>query len=96
MRAAEMTSDIASKCEGWLIDIGSKLTDGKTGKTAEADVFRVKEDREVWCYECKAHRRPWSSISRGMALGPVSRRSAGQAGASPDIAKAPQQSPHFA
>jgi hypothetical protein len=43
------------KCEDGLIDIGKLLADKKTGKTAEVDVFRVKEDREVWCYECKAH-----------------------------------------
>jgi hypothetical protein len=43
------------KCDDGLIDIGKLLTDKTTGRTAEVDVFRVKEQREVWCYECKAH-----------------------------------------
>jgi hypothetical protein len=43
------------KCEDGLIDIGKRLVDKATGKEADVDVFRVKEHREVWCYECKGH-----------------------------------------
>ena len=43
------------KREDGLIDIGKRLVDKATGKEADVDVFRVKEHREVWCYECKGH-----------------------------------------
>jgi hypothetical protein len=43
------------KIDDGSIDIGKAVTDPDTGKTAEIDVFRVKEHREVWSYECKAH-----------------------------------------
>lgn len=37
------------------IDIGKAICDIENGKTYEIDVFRVREDQEVWAYECKAH-----------------------------------------
>jgi hypothetical protein len=43
------------KREDGLIDIGKSLVDPKSGRSADVDVFRVKEQREVWCYECKGH-----------------------------------------
>jgi hypothetical protein len=43
------------KQEDGLIDIGKSLVDPAGGKSADVDVFRVKEHREVWCYECKGH-----------------------------------------
>lgn len=43
------------KRDDGLIDIGKRLVDGSTGKSADVDVFRIKEHREVWCYECKGH-----------------------------------------
>ena len=43
------------KREDGLIDIGKRLVDGSTGRSADVDVFRVKEQREVWCYEYKGH-----------------------------------------
>jgi hypothetical protein len=51
------------KIDDGSIDIGKKVTDYDTGKSAEIDVFRVKEYREVWSYECKAH-QPSEMISR--------------------------------
>lgn len=41
------------KLEDGSIDIGKKVIDPK-GRGAEIDVFRIKEYREVWGYECKA------------------------------------------
>lgn len=49
--------------EDGSIDIGRIFRDPQTGKSAEADVFRVKEYREVWAYECKAH-QPTHIIGR--------------------------------
>jgi hypothetical protein len=43
------------KREDGLIDIGKRLIEPKNGRSADVDVFRVKEQREVWCYECKGH-----------------------------------------
>jgi hypothetical protein len=37
------------------IDIGKDVVDTRTGERAEIDIFRVKEHREVWVYECKGH-----------------------------------------
>ncbi len=37
------------------IDIGKRVRDLDLGKDYEIDVFRIKENREVWIYECKAH-----------------------------------------
>jgi hypothetical protein len=43
------------KIDDGSIDIGKKVRDRTTGQWAEIDVFRVKENREVWSYECKGH-----------------------------------------
>ncbi len=43
------------KLDDGSIDIGKKVRDRHTGQWAEIDVFRVKEHREVWSYECKGH-----------------------------------------
>jgi hypothetical protein len=43
------------KMDDGSIDIGKKIVDLETGERAEIDVFRVKEYRDVWSYECKAH-----------------------------------------
>jgi len=43
------------KLDDGSIDIGKKVRDHETGRWLEIDVFRVKERREVWCYECRAH-----------------------------------------
>jgi hypothetical protein len=50
------------KIEDGSIDIGRTVFDSATGERAEIDVFRVKEYREVWAYECKAH-QPTEVIS---------------------------------
>ena len=41
--------------EGNSIDIGEQVTDPETGRSAEMDVRRVKEDQQCWVYECKGH-----------------------------------------
>ena len=51
------------KMEDGSIDIGKIVVDLDTAKSAEIDVFRVKEYREVWSYECKAH-QPGETVSR--------------------------------
>jgi hypothetical protein len=51
------------KMEDGSIDIGKTVVDLDTAKSAEIDVFRVKEYREVWSYECKAH-EPGEIIAR--------------------------------
>lgn len=43
------------KLDDGSIDIGKKVVDPESGRQAEIDVFRVKEQREVWSYECKGH-----------------------------------------
>lgn len=43
------------KLDDGSIDIGKYVRDLEVGKDYEIDVFRVKENREVWVYECKAH-----------------------------------------
>ena len=43
------------QCEDGLIDIGKTLRDPESMAAAEADVFRIKERREVWCYECRGY-----------------------------------------
>lgn len=43
------------KLDDGSIDIGKTVRDPELGKDYEIDVFRVKEHREVWIYECKAH-----------------------------------------
>lgn len=42
-----------AKLDDGSIDIGKKVIDPISGGGAEIDVFRVKEYREVWSYECK-------------------------------------------
>lgn len=42
-----------AKLDDGSIDIGRKIIDPTTGRGAEIDVFRIKEYREVWSYECK-------------------------------------------
>jgi len=54
------------KIDDGSIDIGKIVIDPDTAKSAEIDVFRVKEYREVWNYECKAH-QPTEIISRDAA-----------------------------
>jgi hypothetical protein len=44
-----------TKIDDGSIDIGKIVSDSAMGGLAEIDVFRVKEHREVWAYECKAH-----------------------------------------
>lgn len=51
------------KIDDGSIDIGKIVVDPNTSKSAEIDVFRVKEYREVWSYECKAH-QPTEVITR--------------------------------
>lgn len=51
------------KCEDGLIDIGKRLIDSNA-KSADVDVFRIKEHREVWCYECKGH-QPTGIVNLG-------------------------------
>lgn len=53
------------KMEDGSIDIGKKVVDPQTRERAEIDVFRVKEYREAWVYECKAH-QPSQIVSKGM------------------------------
>ena len=43
------------KMDDGSIDIGKKIVDLETGERTEIDVFRVREYRDVWSYECKAH-----------------------------------------
>src|SRR5262249_49393677 len=43
------------KLEDGIIDIGKKIVEPESGARAEIDVYRIKEYREVWSYECKAH-----------------------------------------
>jgi hypothetical protein len=51
------------KIDDGSIDIGKTIIDPDTAKSTEIDVFRVKEYREVWSYECKAH-QPTEIVSR--------------------------------
>jgi hypothetical protein len=53
------------KLEDGSIDIGRKVIDSMTQERAEIDVFRVKEYREAWVYECKAH-QPSQIVSKEM------------------------------
>ena len=52
------------KVDDGSIDIGKTVTDPDTGNRAEIDVFRVKEYREVWSYECKAQQPSETVFSR--------------------------------
>jgi len=53
------------KNDDGLIDIGKRITDRDTGETADIDVFRIKEHREVWGYECKGH-QPSEIVSKDL------------------------------
>jgi len=50
-----LVGHLVVKLDDGTIDIGKKVTDPSTKEAAEIDVFRVKEQREVWSYECKGH-----------------------------------------
>jgi hypothetical protein len=50
-----LVAHCVQKLDDGSIDINKILVDPSTGKSAEVDVFRVKEHREVWCYECKGY-----------------------------------------
>jgi hypothetical protein len=53
------------KIDDGTIDIGKKIVEVETGARAEIDVFRIKEYREVWSYECKAH-QPSEIVGRSV------------------------------
>jgi hypothetical protein len=52
--------------QGNSIDIGERVTDPETGRSAEIDVRRVKESQECWSYECKGH-QPSDVVTLSMA-----------------------------
>jgi hypothetical protein len=52
--------------EGNTIDIGIQVTDPESGRSAEIDVRRIKEDQECWIYECKGH-QPTDVVTAPMA-----------------------------
>jgi hypothetical protein len=57
-----MVGHCVVKVDDGSIDIGRKIVDLEGAGSAEIDVFRVKEYREVWCYECKA-RQPTDVVT---------------------------------
>ena len=51
--------------EGNFIEIGWLVKDPQTGKSAEIDVLRIKENQQTWVYECKAH-QPTERVTKDM------------------------------
>ena len=52
--------------EGNSIDIGERITDPESGQSAEIDVRQIKENQELWVYECKGH-QPTDLVTQPMA-----------------------------
>ena len=52
---------LVREIDGNSIDIGEVIRDPNSGKSAEIDVRRIKENQECWFYECRA-RQPAARI----------------------------------